>query len=81
MVLRMIFFLVGIVLGMALGWGAFEGRTDMLLIGGGIGAGVGALILAAEQRLKKVPLPLALWGGGGLVAGLLIAGWTASPSG
>ncbi len=74
MVLRIIFLFVGIVLGMALGWGASEGRTDMLLIGGGLGAGVGAVILAAEQRLKKVPLPLALWGGGGLVAGLLIAG-------
>jgi uncharacterized protein YacL len=74
MVLRMIFFIVGIILGMALGWGGFNGQDYMLFLGGGIGAGVGAIILAAEQRLKALPLPLILLGGGGLIGGLLVAG-------
>jgi uncharacterized protein YacL len=81
MVLRMMFLVVGMVLGMALGWGASDGQTVMLLIGAGIGAGVGTMILAVEQRLKTVPLPLVLCGGGGLVAGLLVAGLIALVTG
>ncbi len=73
MVLRMMFLVVGMVLGMALGWEASDGQTVILLIGAGIGAGVGTVILAAEQRLKAAPLPVVLCGGGGLVAGLLVA--------
>jgi uncharacterized protein YacL len=81
MVLRMMLLVVGMVLGMALGWGASDGQVVMLLMGTGIGAGVGTMILAAEQRLKTVPLPLVLYGGGGLVAGLLVAGLIALVTG
>ncbi|MDH5296687.1 MAG: TRAM domain-containing protein [Nitrospirota bacterium] len=81
MVLRMMFLVVAMVLGMALGWGASDGQTAMLLMGVGIGAGVGMMILAAEQRLKVAPLPLVLCGGGGLVAGLLVAGLIALVTG
>lgn len=81
MVLRMMLLVVGMVLGMALGWGASDGQVVMLLMGAGIGAGVGTMILAAEQRLKTIPLPLVLYGGGGLVAGLLVAGLIALVTG
>lgn len=73
MVLRMIFVLVGILLGMALGWGGFNGQMNMLILGGGIGAASVAVILAVEQRAKSLPLPLMLLGGGGLIAALLVA--------
>ena len=73
MVLRMMLLVIGIVLGMAFGRGASDGQTIMLVMGAGIGAGVAALILAVEQRLKSAPLPVVLYGGGGLVAGLLVA--------
>lgn len=81
MVLRMMLLVVGMVSGMALGWGASDGQALMLLMGGGIGAGVGMMILTAEQRLKTVPFPLVLCGGGGLVAGLLVAGLIALVTG
>ena len=81
MVLRMMLLVVGTVLGMALGWGASDGQVVMLLMGAGIGAGVGTMILVAEQRLKTIPLPLVLYGGGGLVAGLLVAGLIALVTG
>ncbi len=74
MVLRMLFLVVGVVFGTALGWGASDGQTVILLLGAGIGAGVGAIILAAEHRLNAAPFPLVLFGGVGLVAGLLTAG-------
>ena len=74
MVLRMMLLVIGMVLGMAFGRGASDGQTIMLVMGAGIGAGVVGLILAAEQRLKSAPLPVVLYGGGGLVAGLLVAG-------
>ncbi|HSF10192.1 MAG TPA: TRAM domain-containing protein [Nitrospirales bacterium] len=81
MVLRMIFLGVGVVLGMALAWGATDGQIGVLLMGGGIGAGVGAIILAVEHRLKATPLPFVVCGGGGLVVGLLVAGLIASVTG
>ncbi len=74
MVLRILFLIVGVFFGMALGWGPSDGQTVILLLGAGVGAGVGAIILAAEQRLNAAPFPLVLFGGGGLVAGLLTAG-------
>lgn len=74
MVLRMLFLVIGVVFGMALGWGASDGQTGILLLGAGIGAGVGVIILTAEQRLKVAPFPVVLFGGGGLIAGLLMAG-------
>ena len=81
MVLRMMFLVVGMAFGMALAWGPSDGQTALLLMGAGIGAGVGAVILPAEHQLKAVPLPLALWGGGGLVVGLLVAGLIALVTG
>lgn len=81
MVLRMMFLFVAMVFGMALGWGASDGQTVMLLMGAGIGAGVGMMILATEQRLKAAPLRLVLCGGGGLITGLLVAGLIALVTG
>lgn len=81
MVLRIIFLVIGVVLGMALAWGATDGQTALLLMGAGIGAVVGVIILAVEQRLKAVPFPFVLCGGGGLVVGLLVAGLIASVTG
>ncbi|MEJ2230716.1 MAG: TRAM domain-containing protein [Nitrospirales bacterium] len=81
MVFRMLFLVVGIVLGLALGWGASDAQPLLLLMSAGIGAGVGGIILAAEQRLKGTPLPVVLCGGGGLVAGLIVAGLLALVTG
>jgi len=74
MVLRAMFLVVGMVLGMSLGWSLSDGQTEILGMGAVIGAVVGICILVVEQRLKSVPLPMALWGGVGLVLSLLIAG-------
>jgi len=68
------FLVVGMVLGMSLGWSLSDGQTDILGIGAVMGVVVGASILAAEQRLQSVPLAVALWGGVGLVFSLVIAG-------
>ncbi|MEO8325004.1 MAG: TRAM domain-containing protein [Nitrospirota bacterium] len=81
MVLRMIFLVIGVVLGMALAWGVTDSQTALLLMGAGIGAVVSVIILAVEQRLKAVPFPFVLCGGGGLVVGLLVAGLIASVTG
>ena len=74
MMLRAMFLVVGMVLGMSLGWSLSDGQTEILGIGAVIGAVVGVCILLVEQRLQSVPLPVALWGGVGLVLSLLIAG-------
>ena len=74
MVLRAMFLVVGIVLGLSLGWSLSDGQTEILGMGALIGAVVGVCILVAERRLQSVPLPVALWGGVGLVISLLIAG-------
>ncbi len=74
MVLRAMFLVVGMMLGMSLGWSLSDGQTEILGIGAVIGVVVGICILVAEQRLQAVPLPVALWGGVGLVVSLLIAG-------
>jgi uncharacterized protein YacL len=74
MVLRAMFLVVGMVLGMSLGWSLSDGQTETLGMGALIGAVVGVCILVIEQRLQSVTLPVALWGGVGLVLSLLIAG-------
>ena len=74
MVLRAMFLVVGMVLGMSLGWSLSDGQTEILGMGAVIGVVVGVCILVVEQRLQSVPLPVALWGGVGLVLSLLIAG-------
>ncbi|GJL58453.1 MAG: putative PIN and TRAM-domain containing protein YacL [Nitrospirales bacterium] len=81
MVLRMIFLVIGVVFGVALAWGATNGQMGFLLMGGGIGAGVGAIILSVEHRLKTAPLPFVVCGAGGLIVGLLVAGLIASLTG
>ncbi|MCA9421675.1 MAG: PIN/TRAM domain-containing protein, partial [Nitrospira sp.] len=81
MVLRIIFLVVGMVLGLALAWGASDGSPALLFLGSGVGAGVGAIILAVEHRLKTLPFPFVLCGGGGLVVGLLMAGLIALVTG
>ena len=75
MVLRAMFLVVGVVLGVSLGWSLSDGQTEILVIGALIGAVVGACILAAEQRLQSVPLPVVLWGSVGLMLSLLVAGF------
>ena len=72
--LRAMFLVVGVVLGLSLGWSLSGGQIETLVMGAVIGAGISACILAAEQRLQSVPLPIALWGGIGLTLSLLIAG-------
>ena len=74
MVQRSLFLVVGIVLGMSLGWSLSNGEVEMLGIGALLGAVIGMCILAAEQRLQTVPFSIALWGGLGLISSLLIAG-------
>ncbi|MDT3779574.1 TRAM domain-containing protein [Nitrospira sp. MA-1] len=81
MVLRMIFLVIAVVLGMALAWGETDGQTVLLLLGAGIGAAVGVIILAVEQRLKVMSFPFVLCGGGGLIVGLLVAGLIGSVTG
>jgi uncharacterized protein YacL len=68
------FLVVGIVLGMSLGWSLSDGQVEILGMGALTGALVGVCILVVEQRLQSVPLPVAMWGGVGLVLSLLVAG-------
>ena len=81
MVLRMLLLVVGMILGMAFGGGGADGEPIMLGISAGIGAGVAAVLLVVAQRLKAASLTLVLFGGGGLVAGLLVAGLIALVTG
>lgn len=74
MVLRAMFLVVGMVLGMSLGWSLSDGQVEILGMGALTGALVGVCILVVEQRLQAVPLPVAMWGGVGLVLSLLVAG-------
>lgn len=74
MVLRVMFLVVGMVLGMSLGWSLSDGQNEILGIGAAMGVAVGVCILLGEQRLLAVPLPVALWGGVGLISSLLGAG-------
>ena len=74
MVLRSLFLIGGMVLGMSLGWSVSDGQTEILWLGALIGAIVGLCILVVEQRLQAVPFSIALWGGLGFVLSLLIAG-------
>ncbi len=72
--LRVLFLVVGMLLGMSLGWSLSAGQTEILGIGAAIGVAMAACVLAAEYRLKSVPLPVVLWGGVGLISSLLMAG-------
>ena len=74
MVLRAMFLVVGMMLGLSLGWSFSDGQTAILGIGATIGVVVGACILLAEKRLQAVPFPIVLWGGVGLISSLLMAG-------
>jgi uncharacterized protein YacL len=75
------FLVVGMVLGMALGWSLSAGQTEVLGIGAVIGVLVGAGILVAEHRLRAVPFPVVLWGGVGLLSSLLVTGFIARSTG
>lgn len=74
MVLRSLFLVVGMVLGLSLGWSFSDGQIEILGLGTLIGAVVGVCILVVEQRLQAIPFPIALWGGLGLFSSLLLAG-------
>ena len=74
MLLRGLFLIVGILLGMSLGWSVSDGQTEVLGIGAGIGAIVAACIIAVERQLQSIPFPISLWGGIGVILGLLSAG-------
>ena len=74
MVLRAMFLVVGMMLGLSLGWSLSDGQIEVLAMGAAIGMSVAACILAVEKRLEVVPLPLVLWSGVGLVSSLLVAG-------
>ncbi len=74
MVLRALFLVGGVILGMAMGWNVSEGQVVTLGVGGAIGGLMGILILVAEHRLGRVPFSLVLWGGAGFIVSLLVAG-------
>ncbi len=81
MVLRAIFLVVGIVLGMSLGWSFSGGQPEILAVGAVIGLLAGLGILGLEQRIQTVPFSVLLWGGVGLLSSLLVAGLIASSTG
>ena len=81
MVLRAMFLVIGMMLGMSMGWSLSDGQTEMLGIGAVIGVIVGACILVAEQRLQTIPLPVALGGGVGFVSSLLLTGLIGTSTG
>ena len=74
MALRVMFLVVGMVLGLSLGWSLSDGQDEILGVGAAVGAVVAIGILIAEQRLQAVPLPVVLWGGIGFLSSLLVAG-------
>ncbi|MCA9460695.1 MAG: TRAM domain-containing protein [Nitrospirales bacterium] len=72
--LRIVLLVVGMGLGMALGWEVFAGHQWMLGLSAATGILVSVLVLVAEAQWQKLPFALNLWGGVGLFAGLIVAG-------
>lgn len=72
--LRIVLLLVGMILGVSLGWDLFAGHQWMLGLSAVTGIMVSVMILAAEVQWQKLPFSLNLWGGAGLLAGFVVAG-------
>lgn len=72
--LRIVLFVVGILLGVALGWELFNGHPWVLGFSAAIGLLTSVLVLVAEVQWRKLPFGLNLWGGTGLLVGLIVAG-------
>lgn len=72
--LRIVLFIVGTFLGAALGWELFEGHPWMLGLSAVTGLLTSGLVLIAETQWRKLPFGLNLWGGIGLLTGLVVAG-------
>lgn len=81
MALRAIFFIISILLGLAVGSGAGTGGEAYLLLGGLIGLLLGAILLLVERALQRLPTAITVNGGIGFSVGVLLAGvliWAAS---
>ena len=74
MVARAIFVLLSALAGMALFLRAEEINGQVLLMGLGIGAATGGLIIASEYALRRLSFGIILGGTAGLAVGLLLAG-------
>jgi len=74
MALRAIFFIISILLGLAVGSAAGTGGRAYLLIGGLIGVLLSATILMVERVLQRVPTAVTVHGGIGFSVGVLLAG-------
>lgn len=74
MVARAIFVLLSALAGMALFLRAEEVNGQFLLMGLGIGAATGGLIIASEYALRRLSFGIIFGGTAGLAVGLLLAG-------
>ncbi|MDR4495806.1 MAG: PIN/TRAM domain-containing protein [Nitrospirales bacterium] len=72
--LRIVLFIVGTLLGVALGWELFDGHQWMVGLSAATGFLMSILVFAAEMQWRKLPFALNLWGGIGLLTGLVVAG-------
>ena len=71
MVGRLLFLLIGSVLGMTFGWSITGQDLNGIVIGASVGLGISGILLGFEYKLKTLPFPIVFWGGIGLFTGLL----------
>lgn len=74
MALRAIFFIISILLGLAVGHSSGIGGEASLLLGGLMGALLSSTLLAVERVIQRVPTPMSVNGGIGFSVGILLAG-------
>ena len=74
MVTRAIFVLLSALAGMALFLRAQDPSREFLLIGFGVGAMAGGLILAGEYALRRLSFGIMVGGAIGLAGGLILKG-------